>query len=365
MSDVVATGMTITDAKQATDRILAKIRKLLAMAEGTDNEHEAATFREHAEKLMREYRVAEEHLIAANPDSIKPVVTEVQLFVYGQTPFRQQYINMMAWIGQHTGIRTRFLYVTPKGGTRTVCMAYLVGYEADTRYAEMLYTNAQLVFQRRLEPTVDSNLSDEDNVYNLRSAGIERNRIARMLWDLDTHASHAKVGQLYKSACEKRGEDPKVSGRNVNAKNYRTLYAEEFAIELNRRMQRAQDGADSTGGTMVLAGRADRVDEAFYDRFPEMRPSTEVVETKECERCAKRKAKGEGPCRDHKPRGWTAADEAAYVRRHLSATAQRARSAGRQAAAEVELRGTQPAKRLGEDDTRKSMRDLTGLELES
>lgn len=363
MSDVVATGMTITDAKQATDRILSKIRALLAKADGTDNEHEAAAFREHAEKLMREYRVAEEHLIAANPDSIKPIVTEADLYTYGATQFGQQYVNMMAWIGRHTGIRTRMLYVTPKGSNKSVCRAFLVGYEADTRYSEMLFTNAQLVFQRRLEPTVDPNLSDEDNVYNLRSAGIERNRIARMLWDLDTHASHAKVGSLYKSACEKRGENATVSGRNINAKNYRALYAEEFALELNRRLQRAQQGADATGGVMVLANRQDRVDEAFYDRFPEMRPSTAVAEVKPCEKCKKTKH-ASGKCADHRPRNVTQADIDAYVRRHESATAVRARSAGRQAAAEVELRGTTPAKRLGEDDTRKGMRDLTGLELE-
>jgi hypothetical protein len=347
MSEVIATGMTVTDSKKATDRILAKIRALLAKADGTDNEHEAAAFREHAEKLMREYRVAEEHLIAANPDSVKPVVTEADLFMYGATPFGQQYINMMHAVARHTGIRDHYIYLARKADGRTVLRAFLVGYEADTRYADALFTSAQMVFQARLEPSVDPKADDRENVYRLRSAGIERNRIARMLWNLDTHASHAKVGQLYKEACALRGEDPKVSGRNINAKNYRELYAEEFVNELGRRLRRAQDGADSAGGTLVLAGRSERVDEAFYDRFPELRPSTTLVKSEPCEKCTKTKH-ASGKCQAHRPRAYTKADDDRWERRHNSATAIQARSAGRQAAAEVELRGATPAKRLGD-----------------
>jgi hypothetical protein len=328
MSEVIATGMTVTDSKKATDRILAKIRALLAKADGTDNEHEAAAFREHAEKLMREYRVAEEHLIAANPDSVKPVVTEADLFMYGATPFGQQYINMMHAVARHTGIRDHYIYLARKADGRTVLRAFLVGYEADTRYADALFTSAQMVFQARLEPSVDPKADDRENVYRLRSAGIERNRIARMLWNLDTHAS----------------------------------YAEEFVNELGRRLRRAQDGADSAGGTLVLAGRSERVDEAFYDRFPELRPSTTLVKSEPCEKCTKTKH-ASGKCQAHRPRAYTKADDDRWERRHNSATALQARSAGRQAAAEVELRGTTPAKRLGEDATRSAMRDLTGLEI--
>jgi hypothetical protein len=333
--------MTVTDAKKATDKILAKIRKLLAQADGTDNEHEASAFRAHAEKLMREYRVAEEQLIAADPDSIAPVITEVDLCTTG-TQFYQRYADMMFYIARHTGCRVRMVWVAPKDRPNTrVLRAFLAGYEADTRYADLLFTTAQLVFQEKLEPQVDPKLDDRENVYRLRSAGIERNRIARLLWNLDTHASHAKVGTLYREACELRGTDAKVSGRNINAKNYRELYAEEFAQTLGRRLRRAQDAADSSSGVLVLAGRSERVDEAFYDRFPEERPSTSPAKHEPCPVCKPNK-----PCRIHKLRAWTKADDERYERRHNSPTARLARQSGAEAAHEVELRGVTSDKRL-------------------
>jgi hypothetical protein len=96
-----------------------------------------------------------------------------------------------------------------------------------------------------------------------------------------------------------------------------------------------REGADATHGALQLAGREARVKEALYERYPEMRPSTEVVESRPCPRCAKRT---DGtPCRDHRSRSMTKAERARLEREQYSATAQAAKAAGRRAAGTVDL----------------------------
>lgn len=357
MSQPVPTGRTTAEAKADLDGILRKIQGLLNKADGTDNEHEAQACQEMAEKLMRKYRIEQEHLIAADPVSVAPIAETIVLGT-ADTRFPSEYLSMFGLIAHHVGARARYAWA---GRDLT---ARVVGYESDVRYAAMLYASARMVFQEKLEPKIKPELSDAENCYRLRSAGIERNRIARLLWDLDTHAAHAKVGHLYKQAAIARGEDPALNGREINAKTYRQAYARNFVQHLATRLREARDAADGGSGAMVLHGRQERVDEAFYERYPEFRPTKETAVRRECADCAKTKHSS-GQCRAHRALTWTKADEARWQREHYSASAEAGQSAGREAASQVQLSRVESSKRLGEDPLRGGMRSVTGLELES
>jgi hypothetical protein len=249
--------MTIEDRR---DAMMGRIQALLAQAdhEGT-GELEAATFRQRAEELMAKYRIEESQLNmdATSAPLTVPVSRMVPLYVYG-SPFADTYLTLAGEIMYHVGARAVTRVKNHDG--QLMVMLEAVGYETDLRYLELLYTAARTYFAARMEPKVRPEDSDADNVYRLRSAGVERRRIAIMMgWDTTEKgtngAAHGKVTKLYKEACEQRGEDPKLVGRTVSAKTFREAFSTQFPVTLANRLRVARDGVDSTGGAVVLANR--------------------------------------------------------------------------------------------------------------
>lgn len=337
----------------STTDILRKVQALISTAEDPATPPEsAADFRGKAEELMRKYRIEEEQLIAADPTSVEPIREEFDVCARGN-PFSTYYGAMFRWCAEHAGARVHLYYGVQANGARGL-RGSIVGYPTDVRIALYLFTAARLVFAEHLEPEIKPELSDAENVYRLRRAGIERNRIANLLWGASVSSAgahaHGKVGRLYKEACAARGEDPAVSGRSVNAKTYREAYAREFAWRFFDRLAEARRYADGIGGALVLHGRSDRVDEAFFGHFPEYRPSTEVATP--------------GDAKPAKPRKVTKAERTRIEREHYSPAALAGQTAGIRAADAVEIARTEQAKRLDEGEEGQLIRVIRG-ELES
>jgi hypothetical protein len=330
-------------------KMAAKIRNLLARAEDPRLEHEEErqAFFNKAEELRRKYKIVEEELIATDQFSADVMVTKITISKWN-SDFLYDHMRMWASVAAFTGI----LYKTDYVGYDLVVT--VVGYGSDIQHAEGLYQAAWLMMAGKLEPKVDPKLSDAENVYALRGAGIERNRIAQMLWGADLgkagHAAHAKVGKLYAEACRARGEDPVVAGRGVNKKVYRELYGEEFANRFANRLRLAKDAADSVGGTLVLAGREQRVKEAFWKEFPEEHPDAKAAaRAAAAARVAEEEAKTPGKKVARREAKWTKRDQDAWERRHFSAAAVAGKAAGRDAADRVEIaRTSQRAQRIEE-----------------
>jgi len=265
------------------EKILNRVANLLNKAEdAATTPEESATYRAKAQELMQQYRIEEEQLIAVDQTSIEPI-HHMMIVCAGASQFRRQYVDLAYYCIEHAGVEAKFVTTRLEGQTSSTVVAHLVGYEGDVRLAEMVYQSARLVFGERLEPKVEPALSDAENIYRLRSAGMSRRDVAWELWKLDTHAAHARVGETYKAVARARGEEPALDGRGISAGQYRAEYAAQFPITLYWRLVAARDAADSVGGGLVLHGRKERVQEAFWTRYPEYRPaapSTEVVEVK-------------------------------------------------------------------------------------
>lgn len=345
------TEATITSGD--LNRIMARIQKLITLADHANTgEEEAATFRAKAEEMMRTYRIAEENLIATAPEAATPQLHRIWLGAMSQetatdsrnaktVTFYDEWYSMLAYAAGHAGVRYTYTWgwSGPVGTDREYGIwGEVVGYEGDVRLCEMLYSSARVVFGDRIQPRADASLSDEENIYRLRGAGITRRKVARMLWDLDTHAAHARVGEVYKAECARRGETPALDGRGVSAATYRDAYAREFVDAFGTRLRRSRDAADSVGGALVLSGRTERVDEAFYDLFPFLRPNA-VAETEKA------------PAKPVKPRKVTKAD-AARIERLYGAAATAGRAAGRKAAEDIEIGRPAPAQRLDDEAAR-------------
>ncbi len=318
-----------------------KVRALLANADDETLSDEARqSYRDMAFRIMRDYAIAEEEALAVDPASIVPTHLTISFEPRDYT-MAHFYPMIASRIAQHVGVR---IYV--KRNHYGPWSMTVVGYEGDLRYFELLWTGSHLMFSTKVDPSWDGTLSDAENVYRMRSAGIKRRVIAdRAGWDGDKAASRSRVQRVYLKEAATRGEGAAASGLGFDSNSFRESYGDQFVTTWTRRMRAARDAADSAGGVMEFAGRADRIDEAFYELFPNMRPSTEVAEPYVAPNanCPKCKAAASGYCRAHnwlKPRTWTQADQARADRRTYGASARAGRSAGAAAAEGVHLRGT-------------------------
>ncbi len=320
-------------SKTTLDNKMRHIQQLLNRADhpGTPAA-EAATARAMAEKLMVKYRIEESTLIESG--DLKVDVISVQRYKVFVSPhdseFYEVYRALASYAFYHVGCQSVARFDTLNGEFGYVFEVF--GYEADIRYGEMLFNNARLLFADRMEPKPDPNLSDEDNVYRMRSAGMERIRIASMMGFGTTTSATAKVTRMYKKACAARGEDPTLTGRGNSVKDFRTVYADEFKFAFWERLIEARNAADAEiqEGGLILHGREERVKEALYAAYPSLRPDPNRKPVK---------------ARKAKPFKITNA-MLKDAERRSSAAGRAGREAGRKAASEINIKGQTPKRRL-------------------
>jgi hypothetical protein len=320
----------------------AQVRALLDTADSyraEGNDQAAAAYEAKAAELMVKYRVELEETLAHDEAAEKPVQRDFDLVGMG-SKYRSQYAAMWYWIAKHCEVETWQEYRYSEEGYKLV--AHAVGYAGDLDYAEMLFTAARLVFTEKLEPKVDPNLTDQVNVYRLRSAGIERIRISETMWGNTDKVFLGRVGRLYKAECEARGEQAMLSGRGVTGKAYRDQYAEQFVSTLSGRLWSARQAASASGGGLVLHGRKERIREAFYAFYPDQRPKPELEYVDPRKDCSKCKAAKSGECREHHvPMGRMSSGPD-----YNSVAAERGRMAGRAAARDVGINRSGGTKEL-------------------
>lgn len=321
----------------------AKIRALLAQADGEQelgNDGAAAGFRTKAAEWMKRYQIEEEAALAVDPTLVEPTSLVID-FKPRDFTLAAFYSGLIRILAQHCEVRYNVERINYTGYKVTV-----VGYEGDLKYFEFLWTSAFLMFTTKIDPTWDADRPEGENIFLLRQAGFKRADIANMAgWDGTKAADRAKVQRIYLAEAARRGVVAAATGLGFQAKDYRQAYARGFNGTLASRLMMARDAADSAGGVMVLSGRAERVDEAFYMLFPEHRPTVSVeVEyvdpRKDCGKCIKAKS---GACNDHsylRPRKWTQADEQRWQTQQHGPSAQAGRATGQAAAEDVLLRGT-------------------------
>jgi hypothetical protein len=285
------------------DNIARKVQALINQADHPNTDPvEAATFRAKAEALMVQYRI-EEGMLAAKGDTsgLAPKWATWDLCLVG-SEFAHSYRQMAYTVVHHVGAQGATKTERKDDGTLWTVIE-VCGYEGDLRFGEMLMTAARLAFSQRLEPKALPELTDQENAYWMRMAGMEGRRIALALYGRDDKHLRPKVRNMFKAEALKRGEDPTpLLGKGVNVKGYREGYAYGFTDEIRYRLTRARAAQGEVAGGLVLAGKAEAVKEAFYDRYPQFRPVPRPAVTDggehqgTCKKCAAAKS---GYCRDH------------------------------------------------------------------
>lgn len=270
-------------------------------------EAEAESARSKADALMLTYQIEAALLEKASDREEKPVWAEVLVCRF-DSPWRNYYVSLAREVARHVGVRHMQGVVHPEEEQWSWMAFNVCGFQADVEVFEMLWSQTMLEFQRRFEPKYDPNLSDAVNAFLMRMAGMERRRIAAIMmpgWTTtnEMKARTRKVTRLIKEGAAEMGEsaDDVLGRQGASIKTHRLSYATGFVHTLQSRMRRlrAERGADSRA--LVLSSRRERINEAFYDRYPSMRPAapgTKVLgdPRDECDKCKKTKS---GYCRDH------------------------------------------------------------------
>lgn len=285
---------------------IRKIEALITRADHANTPpHEADACRAKAEALMFKYRIDEMALNTSGeapaPGSAAPQWSTV-VICDQWSEFRYYYEDMMRSVVNHFDARFATDFVD---GNR---VAHIVGYESDLRFIDVLWQSIRIAFGKKLEPKYDPSLSDEENCYVMRSAGMEGARIAYAVFKDGTKAKRVLARKYARKHAEAIGEDPSVfSGQGNDMKAYRASYATGFVSTIRSRLRTMAEGRlVENAGALVLASRKENINEAFYDRYPDRRPKPAVEsavpsswdEQKNCSKCQKAKS---GYCREH---GW-------------------------------------------------------------
>jgi hypothetical protein len=287
------------------DKTLHTVQSLIAKADSTDSPHEADALRAKAEAMMLKYRIDESMLAQSSTGSASnnaPVWRTIRVCMLGNE-FHKEYRTLMGYCLRHVDCRSvwRSGYVRDEDG-RAWYEAEAVGYDTDLRYAEMLFTSFALAFAGKMEPKVNPSLTDEENAYTMRSAGMEGWRISEALWGRTDKAARSKARKLFAKAAAAKGEDASaLLGQGNSVKVFRASYGEGFVREAYSRLWRMRMSGGDTGA-LVLKDRREAIDEAFYAKYPNLRPNPNAGQGLQlggrdiCEKCRKAVS---GYCRDH------------------------------------------------------------------
>lgn len=323
--------MTYTDAK--LERTMALIANLIARANHPNTPPaEAELCRMQADKLMAKHRIEESELDPEQRAARGVKVANMYWWVFpydvsDDADLRGYFYRIADYIAEHVG--AKYVTTTKRDDTgRIWVVCHVFGFESDLAFGSLLINAATQAYGEHMFPKPNPGLSDEENVFRMRSAGMERNRIAAALWgsDMKDGKAHGKVAVLYRKTAVAKGEDPTaLMGKGNNMRVYRVNYAHGFTSTLRSRLMVAKSSAGN--GELVLMSRDAEVSEAFYAVYPYLRPASVDPNAKyePCQRC---KAAKSGYCREHRPR------RVSYIKSNAAA-----QERGRDAARRVELSG--------------------------
>ena len=259
-------------------KILEKVRKLLDKAASTNFGPEALAFQQKADQLMMEWAVEEFELSHKDPRNMA-YQPEVRKFDFS-SDIRAS--RIWSYVFRRLVNFTRCKLAVENWDQATV-----VGYPGDLDYLENLCVVLQLHIIKTIFPKPDPNLTEAENLYNLRMAG--------NTWDQCYRLLHPGMGAAPKS---ERVRYTKVVGKYATANNLprnmtasQSGYTEQFLSSFGHRLaerleeiMRTQD--EENKYALVLRDRASDLDEFLWTRFPDLRPHPKDCDCEIHHRCS-------------------------------------------------------------------------------
>jgi hypothetical protein len=340
-----------------SESMLARVARIIANAEecqraGNIADAEAAFAK--ADAIMVKHAIDAAMIASRVKDRSsvereKPVSVTIP-FVPGYVDFYQEYRTMLTEIARHCRVRPVTHYsVSDKPEV------VLVGFAADVEYMQMIWNSVFLGFLSRIDPKWDDSRPADENIKILKESGRKWGEIAEVANEhgFECTANDGRLKAAYRRQCKAEGVEPTSHTQRHRA--YRVSYAEAFEAEISTRLYRMrraaeQQEAGTTGSTVALRDRAQDVNEALYEMFPDLRPMTEeqkaARDARHTELRAKEEARRAGltdkqrAAEDAKRERDEARWQRQYEREQARLTDAAGRRAGRRAASSIDLGGS-------------------------
>lgn len=248
-----------------TDRrgtVLERVRKLLDKAASTGFTAEADALRQKADELMARYAIQQFELRNAQIADVREVPEWRTIVVVSyDNPWKSQYMGVFWLLVRHT--RCEGVWYDQYTGAE----ARVVGWKHDLDFLELLYTSVMMQIANALEPRFDASKSAGDNIARLKHAGMTWDRISELTGIPNTPG---KLFGYYQRWCKVNGQQPMRS----NPKTYQRSFLDGFWSQLGVRLRQMRSATTETLGSsaVVLADRHEDVMEAYYQRWPHLRP---------------------------------------------------------------------------------------------
>lgn len=242
------------------EKTMARIQKLLDKAASTDFNQESKVFLQKADDLMMKYQIEEFELRKFDAKTGGEKIPEVRdVATFAQHPDLKGPVATMArMVASLNGL----IIAEWHHGKIKVC-----GWTEDIDYFEMTITNLILTLVRTMDPKYDPDLPLDENVYLMKSAGLNWTEIWRRIKGEDVPVNRSeciKWSKFHKAYCERHGlERVTVSHKS----GFREDFAWGFQEEVCSRIQSVIAARDvSEGGALVLANRESDLQQWFQDQ---------------------------------------------------------------------------------------------------
>lgn len=251
--------------------VLRKVQALLDKADSTTFEAERDALLLKAHEWMTKHAIDSYELEMRKKEVRQREVPIQSKFVICQTdsPVKQQWLQLFAAVSGHarcesvvSGVRNK---IGPVNGI-------VVGFPADVKYAEMLYTSLRTQLLRQVEPRPDPDKSYGQNVVMLMESGQSRKRIADLLGVPWSHAEGMKMSKMWRVFKESQGQEAAKGSRPLPT-TYMRNFANGFVAGISMRfwnMKMSDNRGEVGTKAIVLAERSADVQEALRKFFPRL-----------------------------------------------------------------------------------------------
>ena len=289
--------------QEQQDKILRRVRGLIAKANSTEFPEEAKTFFAAADELMEKYAIDQAMLLLATDKNARIVVRkdmDISWWSQLREGVHVDARNNIAWLWDAcvNFCRCYSTFAVWNYQTRTTAV---YGMESDLSYLDMLFTDLLLQMVEHIKPKYDPALSMGHNVMRAKEAGMKYIDIAMWLGHPEWRkpngtggyktADNGKMLREYKAHLRTIGKTPHDVVK-VHPDEWQISYVEGFCSMIKKRLRDLT--AMRQGGTgekdsvaLVIRDIRDQARDALWVDFPELKPHEADCKCSQC--TAKRK----------------------------------------------------------------------------
>lgn len=276
------------------DKMLERVRALLAKAAGGTTPEEAELLRAKADELMTKYAIEMwqiEHLEAGKNAKTMPTRKDMNIewwWSYNTDyEVRSAMWDIFAAVARHC----RCIPVPAKSDYNTKSVP-VIGMPHDLNYLDMLFTHLLVQMSAAMDPQPEDGEPLISALVRMKEAGLKWEEAHRRLrkaglvpdesWSKKVASRMDFAGQ-YTRYCKAHGRDRTY----VTPSIYRRSFTDGFRAILRTRLRNQVEEQGQNTGSMALALRDIRlvVQDAMWDLFPDMRPHPDDCDCDHCHVC--------------------------------------------------------------------------------